>query len=143
MRRPAIAFGVPVLAAVLFAAACSTGGPTIGRTVVTTSVDPNLPGDEVTSYPPSDPGVVVAPPTDPGRADAEAEARDSSDEDAGPLLVVPGDEVEAGGPELTADASLTCAVGQARCEVGCCQPMFYCLDLEAGHCPFPPPCLPC
>jgi hypothetical protein len=34
----------------------------IGRTEVTTQIDPTLPGDDMTQYPPTDPGLIGAPP---------------------------------------------------------------------------------
>lgn len=35
----------------------------IGQTQVTTSIDPNTPGSDVTTFPPTDPSMVFAPPT--------------------------------------------------------------------------------
>ena len=34
----------------------------IGQTTITTTIDPNLPGSDVTGYPPTDPTLVIAPP---------------------------------------------------------------------------------
>ena len=76
-------------------------------------------------------------------ADVEAGTQDSSDGEAGPSVVVIGDEAEAGGPETTADAALKCGPGQAMCQIGCCETArYYCLDLEAGRCD-PPLCIAC
>jgi hypothetical protein len=100
MKRAGVVVGV---LAIGFAACALNAGP--GRTLVTTTIDPNLPGEVVVTFPPTDPLLIYFPPvtndvcpnSSPDACGADAGIPDAAD-------TSPSDVADAGDGDVLSDA---------------------------------------